>query len=248
MLKCNQCGVNNQPGSKFCGGCGNNLAVQPQASAPQPSASPPVKPGYAPPPQPAQSGRPMPPPPPGTQGGYPPQPGYAPPPSPAQTGRPMPPPPPGMQGGYAPPPGSPYGYAQSGYSQTGYQQPSQHPYGDPFEKTAQLGWKRKNAAIVCYLVGWLSGLIMFFMEKDHFVRFHAAQSVAVFGGIMILTTILPMALPRGIYNAIAPLMNILSLVSTGLWVFLMYKASKGEYYKLPAVGDMAEKFVRDNSQ
>jgi uncharacterized membrane protein len=36
---------------------------------------------------------------------------------------------------------------------------------------------------------------------------------------------------------------MLSVVSTALWVFLMYKASKGELNKLPLIGDMAEKFV-----
>ena len=249
MLKCNQCGKDNQPGSKFCGGCGNNLAVQPQAPAPQPAAPSPVQPGYAPPP-PAQSGRPMPPPPPGTQGGYGSQPGYAPPPSPVQTGRPMPPPPPGMQGGYPPQPG--YGQPQAqNYPPAGYQQPSQQQQpsaGYAFEKTPQLGWKRKNAGIMCYAFGWLSGIILYLMEKDAFVRFHAAQSVAIFGGLTVLSMLLPTALPRGLYSVIAPLMSLMSTVSMGLWVFLMYKASKAEYYKLPVIGDMVDKFVRGDSQ
>lgn len=265
MVRCNQCGKDNQPGSKFCGGCGGKLAVQPQAPAPQPAALPPVQPGYAPPPPPAQAGRPMPPPPPGMQGGYasqpaapPVHPGYAPPP-PAQAGRPMPPPPPVMQGGYPPQPGyqgSPppvqAGYGQppaQNYPPAGYQQQyPQQSAGYAFEKTPQLGWKRKNAGIICYALGWLSGLIMFFMEKDPFVRFHAAQSVAIFGGLQVLTIALPMAMPRGLAGAVATLMSLMSLASMVLWILLMYKASKAEYYKLPVIGDMVDKFVRDNPQ
>ena len=243
MLTCNQCGRDNQPGSKFCGGCGSKLAIQPQA---------PATPGYEPPPLPAQSGRPMPPPPPGTQGDYAPQPGYAAPPAP--TGRPIPPPPPGMQGGYPPQPGyqGPPPPRQPGYGQpqaqnyppTGYQQQSAV---FTLETTQQLEKKKKNAGIMCYAFGWLSGIIMYLMEKDAFVRFHAAQSVAIFGGLTVLSMVLPTALPRGLYSVIAPLISLMSTVSMGLWVFLMYKASKGEYYKLPIVGDLADKFVRDNS-
>ena len=243
MARCNQCGKDNQPGSKFCGGCGSKLAVQTQAAPLPPTPPLPVQPGYAaPPPPPTQTGRPMPPPPPV-------QPGYAPPPPPAQAGRPMPPPPPGMQGGYPPHPGYQVPPPGQSYPPAGYQQPyQQQSAGYGFEKTPQLGWKRKNAGIVCYAVGWLSGLIMFFVEKDPFVRFHAAQSVAVFGGLQALTIVLPMALPRGLAGVVAMLMSFLSLASMFLWIFLMYKASKAEYYKLPVIGDMVDKFVRDNPQ
>lgn len=161
----------------------------------------------------------------------------------------MPPPPPGMQGGYPPQPG--YGQPQAqNYPPAGYQQPyqNQQSSGYAFEKTPQLGWKRKNAGIMCYALGWLSGIIMFFVEKDPFVRFHAAQSVAVFGGLQILSIALPMALPRGLAGLVATLMSLMSLASMVLWILLMYKASKAEYYKLPVIGDMADKFVRDNSQ
>ena len=247
MLTCNQCGVTNQPGSKFCGACGAKFTVPPIGSQPQqPAAS---QPGYqSVPPSPA--GRPVPPPPPGpgVPGGF-----AAPPPQPTQPARQGPPPPPpvaGMPGPYPPPGQANYGRPPApGYPQTGYQQPNQQQQSAEYalEKTPQLGWKRKNAGIMCYAFGWLSGIILYLMEKDAFVRFHAAQSVAIFGGLTVLSMLLPTALPRGLYSVIAPLMSLMSTVSMGLWVFLMYKASKGEYYKLPIVGDMVDKFIRDNS-
>ena len=246
MLRCNQCGVTNQQGSKFCGACGAKFTVPPTGVQPQqPAAS---QPGYqSAPPSPA--GRPVPPPPPGpgVPGGF-----AAPPlPPPTHPARQGPPPPPasGMPGAYPPPGQANYGSPSTPpYQSSGYQQPYQQPSaGYALEKTPQLGWKRKNAGIMCYAFGWLSGIIMYLMEKDAFVRFHAAQSVAIFGGLTVLSMVLPTALPRGLYSVIAPLISLMSTVSMGLWVFLMYKASKGEYYKLPIVGDMVDKFVRDNS-
>ena len=49
------------------------------------------------------------------------------------------------------------------------------------------------AGLLCYVGGWVTGLIFFLIDKRPFVRFHAAQSIVVFGGLhivyIILTTI-----------------------------------------------------------
>ena len=88
---------------------------------------------------------------------------------------------------------------------------------------------------LCYVLGFLSGAFFLLTEKENkFIRFHAMQSVVVFLGIVVFTMI-PI-----IGQILSILVAPLSLV---LWLILMYKAYQGEKYKLPVVGDFAEKQV-----
>jgi len=92
------------------------------------------------------------------------------------------------------------------------------------------------AGLLCYVLGWLTGLVFILIEKeDSFVRFHAMQSIAVFAPLHILMII---------FNIVFwPLGLIISLVTLALWVLLMVKAYQGERFKLPVAGDFAEKHI-----
>ncbi len=93
------------------------------------------------------------------------------------------------------------------------------------------------AALLSYLLGWISGLVFFLLEKENkFVRFHAMQSIIVFGFFTVLGLVLTFVPVIG--WAALPLVYILELI---LWIVLMIKASQGEKFKLPVAGDMAEK-------
>src|SRR5690349_886391 len=92
------------------------------------------------------------------------------------------------------------------------------------------------AALLSYAFGFISGIIFFVIEKENkFVRFHALQSTILFGAIFALQFALPITIFLAI---IIPLLSIASLV---LCVILMLKAYQGEMFKLPVVGDLAEK-------
>ena len=54
----------------------------------------------------------------------------------------------------------------------------------------QSGLSENVAGLLCYLLGWVTGLIFYFTDKRPFVRFHAAQSIVVFGGLMIIRMVL----------------------------------------------------------
>ena len=93
------------------------------------------------------------------------------------------------------------------------------------------------AALLSYLAGFITGIIFYVLEKENkFVRFHAMQSILVFGALFILSVILRMMPFIG-----WALMNLIWVLEVILWVLLMLKAYKGEYFKLPIVGDIAEK-------
>ena len=94
------------------------------------------------------------------------------------------------------------------------------------------GLPRNTAAALSYILGWLSGLFFLFVEKDEFVRFHAMQSIIVFGALTILSMV-PI-----IGWALSP---IVFLAGLALWLILIVKAYQGEKFKLPYIGEFAEK-------
>lgn len=95
---------------------------------------------------------------------------------------------------------------------------------------SSTGLEENVAGLLCYLVTWLSGLVFFLIEKDSkFVKFHAMQSIITFGACAILSFI--------------PIVQwFIWLLALVLWILLMVKAYKGEKFKLPVIGDLAEKW------
>ena len=58
------------------------------------------------------------------------------------------------------------------------------------EKTS-TGLDENIAGLLCYVLGWISGLVFILIEKENkFVRFHAIQSIIVFGAITVASFIL----------------------------------------------------------
>jgi len=99
------------------------------------------------------------------------------------------------------------------------------------------GLEENVAGLLCYLVGWITGLIFILIEKDNkFVRFHAMQSIIVFGIISVAFLILRFIPIIGWILGI-----ILWVIALILWIVLMVKAAQGDKYKLPWAGDLAEK-------
>ncbi|HNX68737.1 MAG TPA: DUF4870 domain-containing protein [Candidatus Omnitrophota bacterium] len=99
-----------------------------------------------------------------------------------------------------------------------------------------LGITENLEALLCYAVGWVTGLVFLLLEKENaFVRFHALQSLVTFLGLFIISFVL------GIVPILGMLINmILWPLGLVLWIVLMVKAYKGERYKLPMVGDFVE--------
>lgn len=99
------------------------------------------------------------------------------------------------------------------------------------------GMQPNVAALLSYVLGWITGLIFYLIEKENkFVRFHAFQSLVVFLAFMVLQMVLGFVPVIG--WSLIPVLWIVQLV---LWIVLMVKAYQGEKFKLPVAGDMAEK-------
>lgn len=98
-----------------------------------------------------------------------------------------------------------------------------------------MGLEANVAATLSYLVGFISGLVFFLLEKENkYVRFHALQSVFSFVGFTVIN------IAVGILPVVNLALPLLSLAELGIWIVLMVKAYQGEKFKLPIVGDLAE--------
>lgn len=106
--------------------------------------------------------------------------------------------------------------------------------------TTALGIDENIEGLLCYVLGFITGILFLVLEKENkFVRFHAMQSTAVFIILFVVSVVFGMIPLIG--WVISPLIGLLFLI---LWLLLMYKAYKGEKYKLPVVGDFAENQVK----
>lgn len=108
------------------------------------------------------------------------------------------------------------------------------------DKKTSMEMDENLAGLLCYLGSVITGVIFLILEKkSRFVRFHALQSIFTFGAIFVLNFVLS-KIPF-IGWMISLLMTPLGLI---LWIVLMYKAYQGQMFKLPIVGDMAEKQLK----
>jgi len=169
---------------------------------------------------------------------------------------------PGQQAGYGQQGG--YGQQQSGQQYGGYQQPQQPqggyqqpggyqqgPYGAPPSGAqsplgpTSMGMQPNVEAGLSYVFGWITGLIFFLVEKQNrFVRFHAMQSILFFGGITVIDILLNIIGNFGFLGLftffISSAVGLIGIVG---WIVLLINGFQGKYFKLPFIGDYAEKYA-----
>lgn len=114
----------------------------------------------------------------------------------------------------------------------------------------QPGLSENVAAMLCYLVGWVTGLIFFLIDKRPNVRFHAAQSIVVFGLLHIASIVLGWVFGVGFFLGgwtgfsigvlLAGLVNLATFV---LWIVLMIKAYQGQRFEVPIAAGIAQSFA-----
>jgi uncharacterized membrane protein len=105
------------------------------------------------------------------------------------------------------------------------------------------GLEPNVAGLLCYLLGWITGLIFILLEKENgFIRFHALQSTITFGAFTVLQIFFSLfdwvPVLGIIFFVFQILLGILAFI---LWIVLMVKAYQGERYKLPIAGDLADR-------
>lgn len=127
-------------------------------------------------------------------------------------------------------------------------------YGSPSSGApsgnSSTGLQPNIAALLAYVLTWVTGLIFFLIEKQNrFVRFHAMQAILL-GAVVVVTqivlTIIGWVLGNilGLFSLLTGLLSFVVMIGFLIgWIFCMIKAYQGQMFKLPVIGDMAENIV-----
>ena len=125
--------------------------------------------------------------------------------------------------------------------------PGQRP---PAASQSSTGLDPKLAGLLCYILGIITGLIFFLIEKSNdVVRFHAAQSILFSGSMIVLWIVLTivqfvlLSISMSLASIFSLLTMLLGLGVFVLWVVLLIKGYSGQKWKLPVIGDMAERMA-----
>jgi len=120
------------------------------------------------------------------------------------------------------------------------------------EAESSTGMSANVAGLLCYVAGWITGIVFIVLEKKStFVKFHALQSIMTFGVLFVAWLILSRmligigwgTLSLGLIRAGAVFGWIIGLGMLALWIILMIQAYQGKMWKVPWAGDWAEKQI-----
>jgi uncharacterized membrane protein len=116
------------------------------------------------------------------------------------------------------------------------------------------GLSENGAALLSYVLGWLTGLLVFLIDKRPYdVRFQAAQSLVVFGALHVIRVVIATTFGLGWrFGSVGTtlhlgagliLLDTLNLLSLVLWIVCIVKAYQGIRFKVPVAGEIAEKLA-----
>lgn len=121
------------------------------------------------------------------------------------------------------------------------------------EEPTQSGLDENVAGALSYVFGFLSGIVMYLVESENeTVRFHAAQSIVVFGAIFIaslVVSVLRAVLVIGdvtafLFGTIFGLISfVLWIAAIILWIYLIIRTYQGSDPRIPIAAGIADGFV-----
>ncbi|MEO8680190.1 MAG: hypothetical protein ABI665_14160 [Vicinamibacterales bacterium] len=113
------------------------------------------------------------------------------------------------------------------------------------------GVDARLASVLCYAGWWLTGLVFLFAERQHRgVRFHAAQSVVIFGALSVVmlamggVSALSLLVPGRTFQTLQGLDNLVWLGAVVLWVILLARTWRGETWRVPFAAGLAQRISR----
>jgi uncharacterized membrane protein len=148
---------------------------------------------------------------------------------------------------------------QQGYTQQGQQPPympgmqsqqgyyAHSPQFVPLYSPHESSIDGRTIAILSYVGLWLSALlVILFVPKNRFIRFHAMQSLLFYGGVNVLYIVLISIMAHHVpflFGFAIFFFVIMNIVASVAWFVGLIGAISGKYTKLPFVGNFAERFA-----
>jgi uncharacterized membrane protein len=107
----------------------------------------------------------------------------------------------------------------------------------------------RTAAVLCYVpwLGWIAAIVVLASNRfrdNSALRFHAFQGLYLFVAWLMVDYVLK-PLFHIMPGPTFPFERLFQLAILGVWVFMMIKASHGEQYSLPIIGELAERSVTE---
>ena len=113
-----------------------------------------------------------------------------------------------------------------------------------------IGLNRKRAALLAYSAGWVTGLLVLWLEgRDHETRRHAAQSVLGFGALTVLAGLCLGLAALGLLSSLAVFRaglwaaQAVVLVGVVLWVWTMAQVALGGSPRWPLIGARVDRLA-----
>jgi len=127
-------------------------------------------------------------------------------------------------------------------------------------ESSETGLQPNVLAALAYVLGLLTGLVVYLLEPDdEFVRFHAAQSMVVsvmLVGVSIVFTVVQTAMfsvgvldPAGfvLWSLLSLVFTLVGLVlwlaSLAAWIYLVVRAFQGSTPRVPIAAGVADRLV-----
>ncbi len=151
--------------------------------------------------------------------------------------------------------GNAVGNADQFCGKCGTRQPGPGPAGAPRTQADFLAnVSNRHAALLCYIpmVGWIAAIVVLASERfrrETQVRFHAFQGLYLFVAWLMVEWVVSPALFVTDYGVGYPFHRLathaLQLLIFAAWIIMMIKVSHDENYKLPIIGELAERSVSE---
>lgn len=113
-----------------------------------------------------------------------------------------------------------------------------------------LGVNPRAAAVLSYAGWWITGLVFLFLEREHrTVRFHAAQSLVIFGGLSVVMGLVAavsattLFLFPSLFRSIWALNWMVWLAGVVVWLVLIIQTVRGETWRVPIAADLADRIA-----
>ena len=118
------------------------------------------------------------------------------------------------------------------------------------DRGTSTGVDARLSSVLCYAGWWVTGLVFLFAERrDRTVRFHAAQSLIVFGVLSIAlfacggASAVAFVVATQAFQLVQALGNVLWFGAVVLWLFLLVKTWRGETWRVPLAGELASRLA-----
>jgi uncharacterized membrane protein len=115
---------------------------------------------------------------------------------------------------------------------------------------SSLGLSRRQASLLAYSAGWISGLVLLTLEaRDRDVRWHAAQSFVGFGVLTVVAGVLLALAGISLFTSLMLFRvclwaaQVLIAVGLLLWLWSLMQVARGSSPRWPFIGGLVDRIA-----